>query len=54
MSVDVTTFQRADLPGGDSIKKGYLKPGRTEAFTLRNNPDFPERGTFTLTVDGGR
>jgi hypothetical protein len=54
VSVDVTTFQRADLPGGDGIKKGYLKPGRTEAFTLRNNPDFPERGAFTLTVDGGR
>jgi predicted phage baseplate assembly protein len=54
VSVDVTTFQRADLPGGDGIKNGYLKPGRTEAFTLRNNPDFPEQGTFTLTVDGGR
>jgi hypothetical protein len=54
LSVDVTTFQRADKPGGDGITKGYLKPGRTEAFTLRNNPDFPERGTFKLTVDGGR
>jgi hypothetical protein len=54
VSVDITTFQRADQPGGDGIKNGYLKPGRTEVFTLRNNPDFPERGTFALTVDGGR
>jgi hypothetical protein len=54
VSVDITVFQRADLPGGDGIKNGYLKPGRAEAFTLRNNPDFPEQGTFTLTVDGGR
>jgi hypothetical protein len=54
VSVDVTVFQRADLPGGDGIANGYLKPGRTETFTLRNNPDFPEQGTFTLSVDGGR
>jgi hypothetical protein len=54
VSVEVTTFQRADKPDGDGIKSGYLKPGRTEVFTLRNNPDFPERGIFTLTVDGGR
>jgi hypothetical protein len=54
VSVDVTKFQRADLPGGDGIKNGYLKPRRTDAFTLRNNPDFPEEGIFTLTVDGGR
>jgi hypothetical protein len=54
VSVDIPTFQRADLPGGDGINNGYLKPGRTEAFTLRSNPDFPEQGVFTLTVDGGR
>jgi hypothetical protein len=33
---------------------GFLTPATTEAFTLRNDPNFPERGTFTLTVDGGR
>jgi hypothetical protein len=53
-SVEITEFRRADHAGGDGIARGYLTPGRTEAFTLRNNPDFPERGTFTLTVEGGR
>ena len=53
-SVEVTTFQRADRPGNDGITRGYLTPERAEAFILRNNPDYPEQGTFTLTVDGGR
>jgi hypothetical protein len=54
VSVDIITFQRADRPGGDGLAKGYLTPEATEAFVLRNNPDFPEQGIFTLTVDGGR
>jgi hypothetical protein len=54
ISVKITTFQRADQPGPKGLRDGYLTPGATEAFILRNNPDFPEWGTFTLTVDGGR
>jgi hypothetical protein len=54
VSVDVTLFGRSDIPGSTGLTKGYLMPERAEAFTLLNNPDFPERGTFTLTVDGGR
>jgi hypothetical protein len=54
VSVTVDVFRRSDQPNGDGIAAGYLKPGRAEAFTLRNNPDFPEQGLFTLTLDGGR
>jgi hypothetical protein len=53
-SVEITEFRRADHAGDDGIARGYLTPGRTEAFTLQNSPDFPEQGTFTLTVEGGR
>jgi hypothetical protein len=53
-SVEITTFQRSDTPGGTGLSDGYLIPAVDEAFTLRNDPNYPERGTFTLTVDGGR
>jgi hypothetical protein len=53
-SVEITTFQRSDTPGNAGLLAGFLTPATTEAFTLRNDPNFPERGTFTLTVDGGR
>ncbi len=53
-SVEVTTFQRSDTPGNAGLLAGYLQPATTEAFQLRNSADYPERGTFTLTVDGGR
>jgi hypothetical protein len=52
-AVDVTRFARADA-SEDGLAKGYLAAHRTEVFALRNNPDFPERGTFTLLLDGGR
>jgi hypothetical protein len=52
-AVDVTRFARADQ-SEDGLATGYLVAHRTEVFALRNNPDFPERGTFTLELDGGR
>jgi hypothetical protein len=51
--VDATRFARADL-SEDGLSTGYLVAHRTEVFALRNNPDFPERGTFALELDGGR
>ncbi len=53
-SVQITTFQRSDTPGDAGLTAGYLTAAIDEAFTLRNDPNYPERGTFTLTVDGGR
>ena len=53
-SVRVKTFERADHPGGDGLKNGYLDAHRTEVFTLDNDPNFPERGTFDLALDGGK
>jgi hypothetical protein len=53
-SVEILTFQRSDAPGNAGLAAGFLTPAINEAFTLRNDPNYPERGTFTLTVDGGR
>ncbi len=53
-SVRIKTFERADFPGGDGLKSGFLDAHRTEVFTLDNDPNFPERGTFDLQLDGGK
>jgi hypothetical protein len=53
-SVDITTFQRRDQPGTSALDDGRLTLGRVEIARLDNDPNFPERGTFTLNVEGGR
>lgn len=53
-SVDVTTFQRRDDPGTSAIDAGLIKLGRLEVPVLDNNRNFPERGTFTLNLKGGK
>jgi hypothetical protein len=53
-SVRIQKFEREDNPGTDGLDQGYLEAARTEQFVLDNDPNFPERGTFVLEVDGGR
>jgi hypothetical protein len=53
-SVSVTLFQRQDQPGLLGLTQGYLQPGPLEVFALDNNPDFPDRGVFTLSIGGGK
>lgn len=53
-SVDVTTFQRRDRPGPTGRDEGRLMLSRLEIARLDNDSNFPERGVFTLTVEGGR
>jgi hypothetical protein len=53
-SVDVTTFQRRDQPGPAGIEAGRLVLGRLEIARLDNDPNFPERGTLSLAMEGGR
>jgi hypothetical protein len=52
-SVRVDVFRREADPSDDGRPAGVLVPGRLELFELANDPNFPERGTFTLTLDGG-
>jgi Baseplate J-like protein len=52
-SVQVLTFERQDQPGGDGLANGVLTPQALEFFVLDNDPNYPERGRFDLTVNGG-
>jgi hypothetical protein len=53
-SVDITTFQRRDRPGTEGRDAGRLVLDRLEIARLDNDPNFPERGVFELTLEGGR
>ena len=53
-SVEITTFQRRDRPGREALDAGRLTLGRLEIAMLDNDPNFPERGVLTLTMEGGR
>jgi hypothetical protein len=52
-SVRVEEFRREADPSDDGRAAGVLVPDRLELFELANDPNFPERGIFTLTLDGG-
>jgi hypothetical protein len=52
-SVQVLTFERQDQPGDAGLLAGVLTPQPLEFFVLDNDPDYPERGRFELTVEGG-
>jgi hypothetical protein len=53
-SVQITTFQRQDLPETSGLADGFLKMNRLEIARLDNDPDFVEHGIFKLTLGGGR
>jgi hypothetical protein len=53
-SVQITTFQRQGKPSTEAIDKGKLDIGRLEIARLDNDPNFPERGTFRLVLEGGK
>lgn len=53
-SVDITTFERLDRPGPQARDAGRLALGRLEIARLANDPNFPERGVFELTMEATR
>ncbi len=53
LSVGVDAFQREADPSEDATAAGVLIPQRLELFELANDPNYPERGYFVLTVEGG-
>ena len=52
-SVQVTTFERQDQPSDEGLLAGVLIPQQLEFFVLDNDPNYPERGRFDLTMEGG-
>jgi predicted phage baseplate assembly protein len=53
-SVEITKFQRQGSPSDEALASGRLTLGRLEIARLDNDPDFPERGVFNLSMRGGR
>jgi hypothetical protein len=53
-SVEITKLERLFSPGKEALETGALPLGRLEVARLDDDPDFPERGVFGLTLGGGR
>jgi hypothetical protein len=53
-TVEVRKFQRLGIESRAGIDDGLLKMGRLEIARLDDDPNFPDRGILTLTVEGGR
>lgn len=53
-SVHITVFKRQGSTETSPRDDGFLKLGRLEIARLDNDPNFAERGVFTLTLGGGK
>lgn len=53
-SVVITKFQRLNIDSTKPIDDGWLKFNRLEIPRLDNDPNYPQRGVFKLTLEGGR
>jgi hypothetical protein len=53
-SVQVTKFERRGIPDQKAIEDGKLTLGRLEIARCDNDPNFPERGSFQLSLGGGK
>jgi hypothetical protein len=53
-SVLVSTFQRYGKVANNELQQGYIPAGRLEILRLDNDPNFPENGSLTLDMDGGK
>jgi len=53
-SVAVNIFQRQGDPKSSGIAAGKIGIQRSEIARLSNDPNFPDRGVFRLTVKGGK
>lgn len=53
-SIEITKFQRQGQPLTDALDAGSIGLERLEIARLDNDPNFPERGVFRLTMKGGR
>jgi hypothetical protein len=54
LGIRIVTFQRQGQTSTEALADGKLELGRFEIARLDNNPDFPERGVFRLTLEGGK
>jgi hypothetical protein len=53
-SVEATRFHRRGRPDSAHLRDGVIETGRLEIARLENDPNFPERGSLTVEMGGGR
>ena len=53
-SVNIPKFEKQGIPNSSGLKDGFLTFGRQEISRLDNDPNFKDRGLFTLKLKGGR
>ncbi len=53
-SVEVTRFQRLGIDDPLPLEEGEIRLDRLEIARLDNDRNFAERGTFTLSLGGGK
>lgn len=53
-TVRITKFQRQGVPSNEALNSGELKMSRLEIARLDNDPNFADRGTLLITMEGGR
>ena len=53
-SVEIPKLQRLRRESRQALQDGFLPVGPLEVARLDNDPNFPERGVFRLTVEGGK
>ena len=53
-AVTITLFQRQGKPLTSALDSGKLTLAPLEIARLDNDPNFPERGVFSLVMQGGR
>jgi hypothetical protein len=53
-SVEVTKFQRQGFDDPLPLEEGEIRLDRLEIARLDNDRNFAERGTFTLSLGGGK
>jgi len=52
--VRCTNFGRRKESGAESIGRGYIAVAPMEIPVLDNDPNYPDRGTFSLILEGGK
>ena len=53
-AVHVSAFQRVDDPARDATEAGFITLHRLEIARIDNDSSRPDRGIFTLELEGGR
>ena len=53
-SITIVKFQRQGRDSTDALQKGRLDVERLEIAQLDNDPNFPDRGVFRVSLEGGK